>query len=104
MSALHVKELKRAYSRIASRECDYICDALRKPISERRITNFSYCDIWNPVALEIKYVIEDALCGSFSVHLWLRDQGIETGPNDSNLMREYRLEWIERMIEYWKDK
>jgi len=98
MSQKHVEELERAKDRIMKHECKYICDALR--LKEPDIyTPYIY---YNAVATEIKKEIDKAIENKFSVSEWLYDvYGIELTLDEQ---REYRMQWIDRMIEYWKDK
>lgn len=101
MSYKHVLELKKARKRIKNLEDRYICDALRMRYGDK---SYVYGSPWNKEAKEIKDEINIAISNVFSIVDWLNLQGFKTGDNYSSEMREYRIAWIDNMIEYWKDK
>lgn len=89
MSKVHVEILRKAQRLISSHNEDFICYAVQHSCEceeQKQILN----------------AIKTALQGLITVHLWLSVyHGINLNHEDRRI---YRMAWIDKMIEYWKDK
>lgn len=89
------KALYLARRRIKSQEQCFVCDALNA------------CVLWDGVPTDLcdklKKTIAVSLNGQFSVNEWLNRKGLALGLNMySKELRDYRLRWIDWMIEGYK--
>lgn len=90
----HIEVLEAARERIARRDADYVCIAIWD-IMQRSLK-------LKLAGKHIRDMIRESLNGHNYVELWL-EEAIGQGWREIN-MREYRLAWIDYIIEGWKIK
>ena len=99
MSNLHVKILTGAKKSIASGAYYFVCDAIRLGLEDERGS------LDTPM-VSAKQDILDDIAASLAPHTVVGWWLVATHPefNSIGSMPEYRLAWIDSLIEYWRDK
>jgi hypothetical protein len=107
MSEEHVKLLKAAKTILAQDATKiYVCSAVKTAAKRFYHANRLYKHS-EPEVYDILTAIEIALSktifgGRHTVQTWLEERfGIYATPEE---LLQYRLSWIDNMIEYWKNK
>ena len=98
MYKLYVKLLKGALQKLKRGETYFVCHAIQEVADES--TN----EKEQTAAKELVTFIMVRLDGCNTVSSWLRKQGICLADLTPTTMAEYRIRWVESMIEKYSDK
>lgn len=110
MSNIHVKILELAREKIIAYEGHFVCLVVKRASHVLYDIEYEFDEDYNwyyqshKPTWDILNLINKGLDG-LSLPEWLYKNNIILPLNDIDiLMREYRILWIDNMIEYWRNK
>ena len=105
MSKVHVDILLKAKEIIRKRRQEFVCLAIRESVEESYgidyepdSHNYRYV---HPITYKLLMFIEQYLGDCPTVETWIERKGFDIG---GDFMHQYRMAWIDHMVEYWRDK
>lgn len=79
----------------------FVCIAIDNAVAEKYGDDFSEASVdrWDAARSYLQEWITSSLCACITVRSWLGTQGIPSKRIAQDALRDYRLRWIDNMIE-----